>query len=169
MAANLIQKSTIDESDPRVQQIVRSIKSYKKRSDALIQVLHIVQDLYGYVPAEMLRLVSRELRVPPSRVYGVVTFYHYFSLRPKGEHTCVICLGTACYVKGAERILERVEHAFSLQPGETTPDKKLGLQTARCLGACGLAPAAVLDNIVMAKVDAERLIPMIRSRMEALT
>lgn len=166
MAVTQTLKHDVNEADPRVQQVIRSIKLYKHKADALIQILHVVQDLYGYVPMEILKLLSHELRVPPSRIFGVVTFYHYFSLKPKGEHTCVICLGTACYVKGAQRLLERMQRDFSLSPGETTSDKKLGLQTARCLGACGLAPAVVLDNVVMAKMEPDQLIHAIRSQAE---
>ncbi|MBV9079582.1 MAG: NAD(P)H-dependent oxidoreductase subunit E, partial [Elusimicrobia bacterium] len=89
-----------------------------------------------------------------------------FSLRPKAEHTCVVCLGTACYVKGAGRVADELARAFSVKVGETTIDKKFGLQTARCLGACGLAPAVVLDNEVVARVTPEALVEKIREKLE---
>ena len=86
--------------------------------------------------------------MPPSRVYGVATFYNFFSLKPQGAHTCVVCLGTACYVKGAARVLAAVEKFGGIKPGETTPDKQLSLLTARCIGACAIGPAAVYDGVV---------------------
>jgi bidirectional [NiFe] hydrogenase diaphorase subunit len=86
--------------------------------------------------------------LPPSRVYGVATFYHFFTLKPQGKHTCVVCLGTACYVKGADKILAAVEDLIKVKPGETTPDNQVSLLTARCIGACGIAPAVVYDGTV---------------------
>ena len=99
----------------------------------------------------MLRFVAWQLKLPPSRVYGVATFYHFFTLKPQGEHTCVVCLGTACYVKGANKILEALEERTHIKPGATTPDNKLSLLTARCIGACGIAPAVVYDGKVAPK------------------
>ncbi len=153
--------------DPRVKRILKTMESYQKRSDALIQVLHYVQDVYGHLPLALLALVSEEMGVPPSRVYGVATFYHYFSLKPKGEHTCLVCTGTACYVKGAQRLIDQIEKEFDVKPGETTPDNRLGLQTARCLGACGLAPAVVVDSDIHAKVEPSSVGGILRSRLEA--
>lgn len=153
--------------DPRVKRILKTMESYQKRPDALIQVLHYVQDVYGHLPLAILELVSEEMGVPPSRVYGVATFYHYFSLKPKGEHTCLVCTGTACYVKGAQRLIDQIEKEFHVRPGETTPDNRLGLQTARCLGACGLAPAVVVDSDIHAKVEPSSVGGILRSRLEA--
>jgi len=93
------------------------------------------------------------LRVPLSRAYGVATFYHFFTLKPAGEHTCVICMGTACYIKGAPQLLDAVQRDLGIRPGETTADKKVSLLTARCLGSCGLAPAVVYDQEVAGKVS----------------
>jgi len=92
------------------------------------------------------------LRVPLSRAYGVATFYHFFTLKPAGEHTCVICMGTACYIKGSQQLLDTVQRDLGIAPGETTADKKVSLLTARCLGSCGLAPAVVYDQEVAGKV-----------------
>jgi bidirectional [NiFe] hydrogenase diaphorase subunit len=114
---------------------------------------------------ESLRLVSRELRVAPSRVYGVASFYHYFALKPRGEHNCLVCLGTACYVKGSERILEAVEKGFGVAPGGVTPDGRLGLQTARCLGSCGLAPAVVLDEELHPRAEPSAVVEAMRKKM----
>ena len=97
------------------------------------------------------------LRVPLSRAYGVATFYHYFTLKPAGEHTCVVCTGTACYIKGAGQLLTTMEKDLGIRPGETTPDGKVSLLTARCFGSCGLAPAVVYDQQVAGKVTAQAL------------
>ena len=103
--------------------------------------------------------------MPPSRVYSTVTFYHFFSLKSKGEHTCLVCTGTACYVKGAQLILNEIEKQFGLKPGQVTADNKLGVSVARCIGACGLAPAVVLDEEVHAKVSAEEIVNSINAKI----
>ena len=105
------------------------------------------------------------LRVPLSRAYGVATFYHFFTLKPAGEHTCVICMGTACYIKGAPQLLRAVEHDLGIAAGETTPDQKVSLLTARCLGSCGLAPAVVYDQDVAGKVS----VPGLQQRLKQWT
>ncbi len=147
----------LPKSDPRVKLILAKIKKENYRPDALIEILHTAQSSYGYLPMSILALITRELRVPPSRVFSTVTFYHFFSLKSKGEHTCLVCTGTACYVKGAHAILDKIESRFMIKPGEVTPDNKIGLQTARCIGACGLAPAVVLDEEVFAKIDPDTI------------
>jgi len=116
----------------------------------------------------VLAFISKELKVPPSRVYSTVTFYHFFSLKSKGEHTCLVCTGTACYVKGAEPILVELEKKFSLKAGQVSADNKLGISTARCIGACGLAPAAVVDGEVIPKAKPEDVIKMLTEKMGAL-
>jgi len=105
------------------------------------------------------------LRLPPSRVYGVATFYHFFSLAPQGEHTCVVCLGTACYVKGAATLLAAAEHAAGIKAGATTPDNRISLMTARCLGACGIAPAIVFDGTVGGHQSIELLVERVREAL----
>ena len=142
-------------------------KKAKTRPDALIQVLHTAQGMFGYLPDEVIRYIAKELHLPPSRVYGVVTFYHFFSLKQKGEHTCLICTGTACYVKGAQDILDQIEHNYHLKPGEVSEDNRLGVQVARCLGACGLAPAMVIDDEVIPKLNPEDAKSVIDTRMGA--
>jgi bidirectional [NiFe] hydrogenase diaphorase subunit len=155
------------EDDPRVKKISRAVDTHGRKPDSLIQVLHTVQDIFGYLPMELIAYVSHELRVAPSRVFGVVTFYHYFSLKPKGEHNCLVCTGTACYVKGAQRILDELGRAFGIKPGEATADNRLGLQTARCIGSCGLAPAVVVDDEILAKVDPAGVAEQVRGRIGA--
>ena len=125
------------------------------QANALIETLHTTQEAFGYLDKNSLRYVAQSLHVPFSRVYGVVTFYHFFTLKPKGKHNCVICLGTACYIKGAPDLLAKVEQTAQLTPGETTADGKVSLMTARCLGSCGLAPAADFDGAVMGKLTPE--------------
>jgi bidirectional [NiFe] hydrogenase diaphorase subunit len=134
--------------DRRFQLLDVAMKRHQHRQDALIEVLHTAQGLFGFLAPDLLYYVAHHLKLPPSRVYGVATFYHFFTLRPKGEHTCVVCTGTACYVKGADGLLETIAREAHLRPGATTPDNRLSLVTARCLGACGLAPAVVLDGAV---------------------
>jgi len=141
--------------DKRFKMLDVAIKRQQYRQDALIEVLHAAQELFGYLEDDVMIYVGRTLRVPLSRVYGVATFYNFFSLKPSGEHTCVVCLGTACYVKGAGALLGALEAAKGIRAGQTTPDGKLSLATARCLGACGLAPALVFDGDVAGKVSPE--------------
>jgi bidirectional [NiFe] hydrogenase diaphorase subunit len=106
----------------------------------------------------VLAYIAKALHLPPSRIYSTVTFYHFFSLKSKGEHTCLVCTGTACYVKGAKAILNELEKKTGLKAGQVTADNKLGVQVARCIGACGLAPVVVLDDEVQAKVTADEII-----------
>jgi bidirectional [NiFe] hydrogenase diaphorase subunit len=155
----------ISKTDPRVKLINAKIKKENYKPDALIEVLHTAQNAYGYLPLNVLKYISKELHLPPSRVYSTVTFYHFFSLKSKGEHTCLVCTGTACYVKGAQQILNKIEESFNLKAGEVTVDNKLGLQVARCIGACGLAPAVVLDNEVLAKTQLDELIAKMNAKL----
>jgi bidirectional [NiFe] hydrogenase diaphorase subunit len=130
------------------------IKRQQHRQDTLIEVLHKAQELFGFLDNGLLIYIAQQLRLPPSRVFGVATFYHYFTLKPKGAHTCVVCMGTACYVKGADQVLAAVEQHAGIKAGETTPDNQLSLLTARCIGACGIAPAVVYDGAVTARQSA---------------
>lgn len=134
--------------DKRFKILEVHIKRHQQRADALIEILHKAQELFGYLEDDLLLFVSHKLKLPPSRVYGVATFYHYFTLKPQGAHTCVVCLGTACYVKGANRLLEAIERQARIKAGETTADGQVSLLTARCIGACGVAPALVYDGTV---------------------
>jgi bidirectional [NiFe] hydrogenase diaphorase subunit len=129
-------KSILDEdlsrNDPRIKQILVKIKKENYRPDALIEILHTAQNSFGFLPMKVLAFITKELKVPPSRVYSTVTFYHFFSLKSKGEHTCLVCTGTACYVKGAERILAEVQKEFSLKPGHGPLYRRL----RPCSGDC---------------------------------
>jgi bidirectional [NiFe] hydrogenase diaphorase subunit len=131
---------------------------------ALIEALHSVQDAFGYLDETAMRFVAGSLDLPLSKVFGVATFYHLFMLKPKGRHACVVCTGTACYIKGAGALMEDVAQTFDVEPGETTDDEALSLLSARCVGACGLAPAVVLDGDVLGKVSG----PDLLARLAAL-
>jgi bidirectional [NiFe] hydrogenase diaphorase subunit len=155
----------ITKADTRYKRIAAAMTKHQRRPDALIEVLHKVQDAFGYVPLDAMRFIAREMRIPPARIYGVVTFYHFFSLKPKGRHNCVICTGTACHVKGAQAIVQEIQRKLHLKPGQTTPDGKLGVQIARCIGCCGLAPAVVLDDQVLAKVDPAEIVGVLQARL----
>jgi bidirectional [NiFe] hydrogenase diaphorase subunit len=134
--------------DKRFKILEAHMKKHQFRQDALIEILHKAQELFGFLDDDLLLFAAFKLKLPPSRVYGVATFYHFFTLKPQGKHTCVVCLGTACYVKGADKILAAVEDLIKVKPGETTPDNQVSLLTARCIGACGIAPAVVYDGTV---------------------
>jgi bidirectional [NiFe] hydrogenase diaphorase subunit len=123
----------------------------------LIETLHSVQESFGYLDDSALRYVAHSLRVPLSRAYGVATFYHFFTLKPPGKHTCVICLGTACHIKGAPQLLTATEGQLEIGDGETTPDGNVSLVTAHCIGSCVLAPVAVLDGEIVGKVTSDQL------------
>ena len=138
--------------DKRWRLVNATMRRNGNEPDALIETLHTVQEAFGYLDDASLRYVASNLAVPLSRVYGVATFYNFFTLKPQGEHTCVVCLGTACYIKGAPHILTAIEKLAHIKPGETTTDKKVSLLIARCLGTCGLAPAGVFDGEVMGKL-----------------
>lgn len=148
--------------DKRFKLLEVTMKRHQFQQHALIEVLHSAQELFGYLEPDLLYFISRNLKLPPSKVFGVATFYHFFSLKPKGEHTCVICTGTACYVKGANGLLEAVAREAHLKEGETTADGKLSLLTARCLGACGIAPAVVLDGAVKGHMSSELLVDQVK-------
>jgi bidirectional [NiFe] hydrogenase diaphorase subunit len=152
--------------DNRFKILEATMKRLQYQPDALIEVLHKAQELFGYLSTDMLLYIAHSLKLPPSRVFGVATFYHFFSLAPQGEHTCVICLGTACYVKGAAALLAAVEQAAGAKAGATTPDNRLSLMTARCLGACGIAPAVVFDGTVAGHQTVDQLIEQVREVLE---
>ncbi len=127
-------------------EIENILMKYKGRKESLIQVLTKVQDVAGYLPESLLRRVSEALKVPLSRVYGVVTFYSYFTMTPRGKHPIRICLGTACHVRGAMRNYHKLVRQLGIEPGGVTPDRRFGLEVVRCLGACGLAPVMTVDK-----------------------
>jgi len=140
-----------------------AMKRHQYRTDALIEVLHVAQEVFGYLEEEVLTHVAHGLKLPLSKVYGVATFYHLFSLKPSGVHSCVVCMGTACYVKGSGQILDGLRAELGVEVGETTADGQVSLTVARCLGACGIAPAIVLDGAVLGKLDAAAAIAQVQA------
>ena len=154
-------KPALPSSDKRWKIVDARMRRYNYQAQALIEVLHTVQESFGYLDEDALRFVAKALHVPPSRVHGVSTFYNFFSLKPQGAHTCVVCLGTACYVKGGDRVLGAIEACAGIKRGETTPDKQLSLLTARCIGCCAIAPAVVYDGTVAGHQNPEQAVEKI--------
>ncbi len=148
--------------DKRFKILEAHIKKHQFKQDALIEVLHKAQELFGYLEDDLLLFIAYRLKLPASRVYGVATFYHFFTLKPKGKHTCVVCMGTACYVKGADKVLAAVEDKARIKAGETTPDGEVSLLTARCIGACGIAPAVVYDGTVTPRQTPESALEKVK-------
>jgi bidirectional [NiFe] hydrogenase diaphorase subunit len=151
--------------DKRWKIVDATARRYGREPHALIETLHTVQESFGYLDETALRFVAATLRVPLSRVYGAATFYHFFTLKPQGKHTCVVCTGTACYIKGAPALLGAIERQYGIKPGQTTPDGELSVVTARCLGSCGLAPAAVMDGTVLGKIGPADMLARIQKGM----
>ena len=133
------------------------------RPAALIEALHAAQEAFGYLDTDALNYVGDTLGVPHSRVYGVATFYSFFTLKPQGEHTCVVCTGTACYINGAKDILSGLEKALHVKPRQTTADNKISGLTARCGGSCSLAPAVIIDGEVKGKVNVDDLVAQLEA------
>ena len=158
-------KPPLPSDDKRWKLVNATMRRNGYADHALIETLHSVQDAFGFLDEGSLRFVAAALDLPLSKVYGVATFYHLFTLKPKGRHACVVCTGTACYIKGAGGLVERLQERYDINPGETTEDNRLSLLTARCVGACGLAPAIVIDGDVLGKLDSESLI----AKLEELT
>lgn len=149
--------------DKRFKLVDRAINAHQGSGQALIEVLHAAQNAFGFLEDDILVYVARALKRPLSQVYGVATFYNYFRLKPAGTHTVILCLGTACYVKGAPEVQQAIEHRCRARFGETTPDGAVSLLTARCVGSCGLAPVAVVDEELVARLTAEAAV----ARLEA--
>jgi len=152
--------------DKRFQILEAHMKKHQFKQDALIEVLHKAQDLFGYLEDDLLLFIACKLKLPASRVYGVATFYHFFTLHPKGQHPCVVCMGTACYVKGGDKVLAAVEAKAGIKAGETTPDNRLSLLTARCIGACGIAPAVVYDGTVTPRQSPEAALEHVKGWLD---
>ena len=122
------------------------IDQYVDKMGSLIPVLTACQDIVGYLPIELQEYISKGLKLPGSTIYGVVTFYSFFTMVPRGKHIIKVCMGTACYVRGIGEILNRIQSGFNLEVGSTTEDRRFSLEAVRCLGACGLAPVVIVDN-----------------------
>ena len=156
MLANCSCQCEPDENE-KISQINDFIERYKHREGSLIQVLHVAQQIYGYLPLHVQRIIADGLGLPLAEVSGVVTFYSFFTTKPRGKHTIRVCLGTACYVRGGKKIIQRLEELLKVGVGDTTEDRLFSLEVARCIGACGLAPAMTIDEKVYKQVNAEKL------------
>ena len=135
-----------------VQQLKEVCKSFNNEAGELINVLHKAQGIFGYLPAEVQEVVAQELNVPVAKVYGVVTFYSFFTMIPRGKYPVSVCTGTACYVRGAEKVLDEVKRLLKVPVGETTPDGKFSIAGLRCVGACGLAPVVLVGDKTYGRV-----------------
>jgi NADH:ubiquinone oxidoreductase subunit E len=143
--------------EPKYAEISNIIDLYKNKEGSLIQILHLAQELYGYLPLELQAFIASSLDMPLSEVSGVVSFYSFFSTKPRGEHTIRVCLGTACYVRGSKKLVESLQQKLDVEIGGTTKDGKFTFEVARCIGACGLAPAMMIDNVVYKQVNINKL------------
>lgn len=137
--------------------IAEIIDTYKNKEGNLIQVLHLAQEIYGYLPLELQKFIAEKMDKPLSQVSGVVTFYSFFSTEPRGEHTIRVCMGTACYVRGGKKLVERLQEILEIEIGSTTKDRRFTFEVARCIGACGLAPAMMIDDVVYKQVNPDKL------------
>jgi len=158
-------KPPLPSQDKRWKIIDARMRKLGYQPHALIETLHATQEAFGFLDPVALKWVSKSLRVPPSKVYGVATFYNFFTLKPGGEHTCVVCLGTACYVKGASHILAAIQDFAGIKSGETTADKQLSLLTARCIGACGIAPTVVYDGAPAGRLTPDQAIDKLKGTL----
>ncbi len=152
MSSNNCCCGCVDEKARKLQEI---IEKHKGQKGALIPVLHEAQDVYGYLPMSVQKTISEGLGVPLSEVYGVVTFYTQFTLKPKGKFKISTCMGTACYVKGSNLILEKLQEKLGIHVGDCTEDGKFSLDACRCIGACGLAPVIMINDDVYGRLTAD--------------
>ena len=155
----------MSEKDKRRILLEKVLKEHDYQESALLEILHSAQEIYGYLDNDLLMDISGSLNLPPSHVFGVVTFYSFFKLRKPGEHVVTGCLGTACYVKEVEQIMESIEKEFNLKRGGSTADGKLSLLITRCIGACAMAPNIVVDDEVIGKATTEIVIEKIRNAL----
>ena len=153
--------SEIKLSENKVNELIKLCEAYGNQPGELINILHKAQDTFGYLPREVQEIIARQLSIPVSKVYGVVTFYSFFTMTPKGEHLISVCMGTACYVRGAEKVLDEFKRVLGINVGETTSDGKYSLSSLRCVGACGLAPVVLIGEKVYGRIvpgDVEKIL-----------
>ncbi|HHV60940.1 MAG TPA: NAD(P)H-dependent oxidoreductase subunit E [Clostridiaceae bacterium] len=143
--------------EEKLERIAEVIEDYRHREGSLIQILHLAQGIYGYLPIHVQKFIAQRLNIPLSEVYGVVSFYSFFTTSKRGKYVIRVCLGTACYVRGGKKIVERLHEILGLDVGETTPDGKFTLEVMRCIGACSLAPAITINDTVYKQVNPDKL------------
>jgi len=141
----------------QVQTIKDICKSFDNQSGELINVLHKTQEAFGYLPVEVQQVIAKELNISVAKVYGVVTFYTFFTMKPKGLHPISVCMGTACYVRGAEKIVDALKETLDIDVGGVTPDGQFSLNCLRCVGACGLAPVMMVGDKVYGRVEPKEI------------
>ena len=156
-----------DENMDELKDFISKTKGNEHAESYLIAVLHKAQELYGYLPKEILDEVAGLMNIPTAHIWGVATFYHYFNLEPIGKHVVSVCMGTACYVNGADKVLEALKMELGIEVGETTEDDIFTLQEARCLGACGIAPVIMVDDKIYGELDAKKTVDLINKYRKA--
>lgn len=134
------------------ERLLKVIAEHKNQQGALMPILQQAQDIYGYLPLEVQQIIAESMDIPLEEVYGVASFYAQFNLNPKGQYKVSVCLGTACYVKGSQQIIDRISEKLHIAPGEITPDGKFSLDATRCIGACGLAPVMCVNDDVYGRL-----------------
>lgn len=149
-------------NDDQIKQLDELLEKYKDKPGSLIPVLEHSQQLLGYLPICVQDKIAKELKLPANRVYGVVTFYSFFTMEPKARHRVQVCAGTACYVKGGKEIAEKIEKEYNISFGQSTPDGRFTFEKTRCFGACGLAPVVVVDGKVYGKVTPESIVEILK-------
>ncbi|MCX7756770.1 MAG: NADH-quinone oxidoreductase subunit NuoE [candidate division WOR-3 bacterium] len=155
-------KTAIDIEYSEIDEIKKIIKSYGAKRSALIAILQDIQERYQYLPEVALKEVANSLNIPLCEVYSVATFFRAFSLVPRGKHTCTVCMGTACHVRGAPRILEEFERQLNIKPGETTEDREFSLESVNCLGCCAIGPVVVIDKDYYGGMTVNRVSQLIK-------
>jgi bidirectional [NiFe] hydrogenase diaphorase subunit len=151
------ERPPLPSDDKRWRIVNGTMRKHGFSRNALIETLHTVQSSFGFLDESAIKFVAQSLRVPLSQAYGVVTFYHFFSLKPPGKHTCTVCTGTACYIKGSDKLVAETEKLLHIKPGQTTPDGEVSFTTARCVGACGRAPVTLLDGELSGQMEVAEL------------
>ena len=150
---------TIDENKKKLLEIIASCEGDKSQ---LMKVLNAAQEIYGYIPLHAQKTISEELDIPMAEIYGVITFYTRFSLEPKGKYNIGVCLGTACYVKGSQNVLDKIKEILKIDVGQATPDGKFSLEATRCVGACGLAPVMTINDEVYGNMDPSKVADILK-------
>ncbi len=149
--------------EEKYKQLAQVIDSYGGQESNLIQILHMAQAIFGYIPKEVQQFIAGRMNMPMAKLDGVVSFYSFFSTKPKGRHTISVCLGTACYVRGGKKVLDKIKDTLAIDVAETTPDRRFSLQVMRCIGACGLAPAISIDGEVHKRVNPNKINEILRN------
>ena len=150
---------TIDENKTKLLEVIASCEGDKSQ---LMKVLNAAQEIYGYIPLHAQKTISEELDIPMAEIYGVITFYTRFSLEPKGKYNIGVCLGTACYVKGSQNVLDKIKEILKIDVGQATPDGKFSLEATRCVGACGLAPVMTINDEVYGNMDPSKVADILK-------